>query len=322
MKTVSNYRACGILYNFLRSNAVAGTVLMPANICETVPATYMKAGLDVEFFDISLKDLSPDAGSMYGIIGSDEDITVLHYNHTYGYLARQEDEKLFENLKDRFPGLIIIDDRCLCVPSPAPGFGESFADMYLYSTGHVKYADIGYGGFAHIRDCFDYKEHYLPYSEEAETAFDKYIKYCHAEHCSADNKIMTGNWLKNESVAGDYFVEVKKAMDRIRPHKKAINEIYEKLTGVGVPYKYNTWRYQVLVKNQNECINAIFDNGLFASRHYMSLGNGYFKLTETPNADWLAAHVVNLFNDFRVDIEMAKRTVNVLNKVMIPIEVS
>ncbi len=64
MITVANYRACGILYNFLKSNSISGKVLMPANICETVPATYLKAGLDIEFFDISNKDFLEDSANI------------------------------------------------------------------------------------------------------------------------------------------------------------------------------------------------------------------------------------------------------------------
>lgn len=320
MKTVVNYRACGILYNFLKANSITGKVLIPANICETVPATYMKAGMDIAFFDISKKDFMPDIYLLYNILQNDKTVTVLHYNHTYGYLDRDSNKQLFCSIKNRFPKIIIVDDRCLCKPSINDT--DCFADLCMYSTGNVKYVDIGYGGFAHVGDGFNYVDFPLVYNKQAEIEFDKHIKQSHAEHCSVDKHIMLGAWLNNSGIDSEILnSEVKKLLNETESHKSKINQIYSVLRGK-LSEKYNDWRFQILVENQEECLRAIFDNGLFASKHYMSLGNDYFDSTKTPNAEWLEAHVINLFNDFRFSIEQARQLVDVLNSVMVPIEAS
>lgn len=323
MKKIVNYRACGILYNFLKSNSISGKVLIPANICETVPATYIKAGLEVVFFDISKKDFMPEIDIACDILKSDNAVTVLHYNHTYGFLDERSDNELFESLKKRFPKLIIIDDRCLCIPSLTFNGLSCFADMYLYSTGHVKYADIGYGGFAYIKESFNYENFKLAYNKQDEETFDRHIKLCHSNHSCIDVKILTGDWLNNASVnESNYFCEIDNCLKRIKQHKIVINRIYGQLCGAVLPEQFNTWRCQILVNNQEECMNAIFDNGLFASKHYMSLGNGYFDNTYTPNAEWLESHIINLFNDFRFDDTQAERVVEILGKIMIPVEIN
>ena len=83
-------RASAILYNFLLSNDVKGKALIPANICETVPAAYLKAGVDICFCDIDFGTWLPDEKQIWAIIEENPDITVMHYNRTYGCEANRE----------------------------------------------------------------------------------------------------------------------------------------------------------------------------------------------------------------------------------------
>ena len=48
MYTVIGKRASSILYSWLTSNQIQREVIIPANICESVPATYLKAGCSCE----------------------------------------------------------------------------------------------------------------------------------------------------------------------------------------------------------------------------------------------------------------------------------
>ena len=287
--------------------------LIPSNICETVPATYWKAGLRVKFVDISRQDFLPDEKQILNNVRQDTTIKILHYNHTYG-CATEKQEHLFELIKSEFPKIIIIDDKCLCPPE-LNLTANHYADMYLYSTGPVKVVDIGYGGFAHINSRMNYSEFALQYDEEAEIIFNAHIKKCHAEKCRVDMKIAMGNWLctKYDFDAQNYFHEVKVMIDKVKEHKREINLIYDELKGK-LPEQYNLWRFNLIVKNNEECLKALFDNGLFASKHYMSLGNGYFGEEKTPMADWLESHVINLFNDFRFNKEQAIKAVKIINQ--------
>jgi len=314
LRTFVNYRASSILFNFLKTNFTSGKVLIPANICETVPATYWKAGFSIEFVDISLSDYMPDSDRILDRLETCKDITIIHYNHTYGFKSNK-DEELFKTIKERFPSVVIIDDQCLCEPLVKLNNELHFADMYLYSTGYAKVVDLGFGGFAHISDNFAYREHELSFDESDEKEFDFHIKQCHKFKLPIDRRIAIGNWLKTDrgGDCDDYLNKVESVYLKVLRHKKEINNIYNALS-CKMPDQYNIWRFQLLVSNQDECLDILFTNGLFASKHYMSLGNGYFGNEKTPNVEWLEGHVINLFNDFRVAYEQANKLVELLSK--------
>ena len=136
MKTVLAPRASAILYDLLQGREASRPFLLPANICPIVPVTFFKAGVPFEFVDISadslLMDLDQaearlrDGNGQYG---------GLLYAHTYGDLHSPQDT--FRRLKERWPELLIIDDRCLCPPDLEPDEAQQ-SDVTLYSTGHAK----------------------------------------------------------------------------------------------------------------------------------------------------------------------------------------
>jgi len=150
--------------------------------------------------------------------------------------------------------------------------------------------------------------------------FDRHIKECHSENLPINKEIILSNWLEiTNGLRKDYFDTIKKVAIKSREHKKMLNEIYSNIQG-SLPLDYCSWRYQLLLENAQECIKALFDNGLFCSNHYKSLGNGYFDDVYTPNAVYLESHIVNLFNDFRFSCEQAIRTTEILKQIAIPIE--
>ncbi len=52
-----------------------------------------------------------------------------------------------KEIKENHPDLLLIDDRCLCVPDLEPDL-SSPAEVILYSTGYGKIVDLGFGGYA------------------------------------------------------------------------------------------------------------------------------------------------------------------------------
>ena len=61
MQIVQASRASAILYNLLKSQTNTHPWLLPANICPIVPITFFKAGVPIEFVDISAETLEPPA---------------------------------------------------------------------------------------------------------------------------------------------------------------------------------------------------------------------------------------------------------------------
>ena len=53
-------RASAVLYDFLASIKSNKFFLLPCNICHIVPITFLKAGVDYEFIDISNETLCMD----------------------------------------------------------------------------------------------------------------------------------------------------------------------------------------------------------------------------------------------------------------------
>ena len=149
MRFIEENRACKIIYNFIKSNNITGKVLLPANVCHDVVDTILYAGLSVQFIDISLDTYCMDEELICRYI---DDASVLLYVHTYGV------EKNFIQIFNKFyalnPNLIVIDDKCLCMPCFHND--EINADLELYSTGEKKQVDLGGGGFAYIADKWAY----------------------------------------------------------------------------------------------------------------------------------------------------------------------
>ena len=314
MKRVYSARACSILYNCVKTKRLSGCVVIPANICETIPATYMKLGLEPIICDISRKDWQIDRNSLLKLLYT-KNISVIHYNRTYGYIS-EKDNNFIGSIKKSFPNIYFVDDRCLCFPDLENR--SQLADLVLYSTGNVKCVDIGWGGFGYISDDSDYVEYQLDYCEEDLELFEKHIKQCHKKNVSIEKSIMVSKWLNMDSLKNkNYFSNVLTAMKGIIQHKRMINEIYKDIPG-SLPLNYCNWRYQVLLENAKECYEALMRNNLYCSFHYKSLGDGYFANTPTPNSRYLEAHILNLFNDFHYSRNQALETAKLLKKIAIP----
>lgn len=319
MKFAYGNRASSVLFNWLKANNICGRALIPANICESVPATYLKAGIDIMFCDIDIKSFEPDYLSVKRILFEYPEISVFHYNHTYG-CRKGIDNKFLTYIKQNYPNIIIIDDRCLSIPKLYPF--ECQFDLVLFSTGHTKVVNIGKGGFAYYKDCWSYKEADDIYISNNEIIFDKHVKDCHLNGGNVNIDIMKSDWINtvcqyNEK---EYCNEVKNKFNESIEHKKKLNKIYDMfLSDYSLGENYQDWRYNIIVDNQDYCLEQLFKNGLFASKHYKSLGSGYFVSSEFGNCDWLESHVINLFNDFCYTEEQTVQTAKLLKSIAKPL---
>lgn len=224
--------------------------------------TLYYAGNHVAFVDIDPITLCIDWKGVYANISTAVAIIAVH---TYGIDA--DFDKEFAIVRNINPKIALIDDRCLCLPKI--GIQNSTADLILYSTGEKKQVDLGKGGIGYVADGWRYE----------------------------DVSVLPNDVLTNEYWNLDLDV-LNYQCERVLLHKQRLNAIYFNAFSSPPPsHTYNilscsSWRFNILVPNKQEILQAIFEAGLFASGHYAPQQGNY------PNARWLYEHIINLFNDF------------------------
>jgi len=94
-----------------------------------------------------------------------------------------------------------------------------------------------------------------------------------------------------------------------------LNNIYktELPSEIQLSDEYNSWRFNILVKDRALVLKSIFDNGLFAGTNYPSVAH-MFKGETALIAEKYEKKIVNLFNDFRFDEEQAHEVCRIINK--------
>ena len=305
MKIIQAPRASAILYNLLRSQDNPNPWLLPANICPVVSLTFFKAGVPFEFVDISAKTLHMDleqaeARLKRGAYGG------LLYAHTYGEPSTPVE--FFQSIKSKYPGLLLVDDRCLCVPDLEHPQSIS-ADMALYSTGYAKIVELNFGGYAFMKDGTPYQPQNLSFHPQAYEKIES--AYKQAILTREPFTYEDSNWLQTEadlSTWYDYRQQIENGLKASTQRRAELNTIYENHLPVEIqlPPAYQTWRFNLRVKNKERVLKAIFSAGLFASSHYASLA-GIMAPGQSPQAESLASEIINLFNDYHFNPQQAER---------------
>ncbi len=308
-------RASAVLYDFLISINSNKIFFLPCNICPIVPITFLKAGANYEFVDISNETLCIDFNIiMDKLINNPSKYGGILFAHTYGLENSFNNE--FKRMKEFNEKLIIIDDKCLCKPNF--NNSSSFADITLYSTGYSKYVDIGFGGFGYINKNIDIVNCKLRYNEkDLEDIIEQYKMVIKDEEKFIYSD---SNWLDNripEVAFNEYrnIVETKK-LD-ISKYKKQIHNIYlsELPKEIQLPIQYQNWRFNILVPNKEEVLKKIFNSGFFASSHYSPLNKSFSNNKSFfPNANKLFSNVINLFNDKYITFEQVVSISKIINK--------
>jgi hypothetical protein len=312
LRTIVAPRASAILYDLVHGRDAARPFLLPANICPIVPLTFLKAGVSIEFVDISANSLLMDLDQAetrlrlgQGKYGG------LLYAHTYGDLHTPHDR--FARLKERWPELLIIDDRCLCPPDFEPDDAQP-SDVTLYSTGHAKIADVGFGGYAFVSDQLGVQHVALPFHQKDLVAIEADYDAC----VSAGKPFVYRDsaWLHTDAKLPawqDYAGRLRKATAESVAHRQSINAVYNLLIPpeLRLPDRFQLWRYSVRLADKTSALKEIFAAGLFASSHYASLV-GIMGSGSGEHARALADHVVNLFNDSHYTPAMAESTARII----------
>lgn len=305
-------RACSVLYNLLLSREDAGPFLLPANVCPVVPLTFRKAGRPFELMDIGGPDLALDEARCLARIARGG-VSGLLFVRAYGALG--DAAPFFQAARELAPDLLVIDDRCLCRPDPDGGNLAPGAGATLWSTGYAKHVDVGFGGFAQLAPGVPYRRHPEgAFSAPALEAVERRVK--EAVACRAPFAGCGEEWLDlaaPEISWPAYRKGLLAALPEIDEHKRRLNAVYRAALPpeICLPDRFQEWRFNLLVPEPNELVARLFAAGLFAGRHYASLG-GVLGEGSFPEADALHRRVVNLFNDRAFDEERARLAAEVV----------
>jgi hypothetical protein len=310
MRILQAPRASAILYNLLVSRADSRPWLIPANICPIVPLTFFKACLPFEFVDMSVQTLHMDPDRAEGLIKTRKYGGLL-YAHTYGEASTPDD--FFKTVKSKYPDVFLLDDRCLCIPDTEPPRNPT-ADLILYSTGYAKIVELNRGGYAFIGEEANYQAFHLPFVQK--DLDDLEFAYKRAVGDRVKFEYRDGNWLETNADLPawyDYRRQIENNLPVSLQHRAEINAVYsERLPEeIRLPKAYQTWRFNIRVKDRPRILDAIFAAGLFASSHYASLA-GIMSDGRAPVAESLTDEAINLFNDRHFTIPQAEKVCEII----------
>ncbi|HLO18694.1 MAG TPA: hypothetical protein VK206_27935 [Anaerolineales bacterium] len=235
----------------------------------------------------------------------------LLYAHTYGEESTPND--FFELIKRNSPEFIIVDDRCLCVPD-LEADSTNKAEIQLYSTGYAKVVGLNFGGYAFMPEDINYQVAHLPFNSQHHEEIEKSYKRAVSQRVKF--VYQDSNWLDTDTCVPtwhEYCDQIKIKLAQSVEHRASLNKIYARLlpAEIQLPAGFQTWRFNICVKNKQQVLEKIFSSGLFASSHYASLA-GIMNNSYAPQAESLANNVINLFNDHHFTAEQAERVCKII----------
>jgi hypothetical protein len=315
MLRVFEKRASTILFNTLKGNQYqfeGGYIVLPANVCPIVPATFLKAGVKFKFLDIDLYTQCIDISLIYQELKSPFCKGIL-FVHSYG--NTQNTLELFEEIRLLRNDLFLIDDRCVDVPITVDTMQNQFADLILYSTGYAKVVEFGFGGFAFLSEKAGYKKFFGRFSEmhhrNLVTQLNQSIENCKPFH------YVDSDWLEfiNNFDEKAYFEKIETQIPISITQKNKLNKIYNYHLPEEIQMSSSLclWRFNLQVPNKKKLIKAIFDSDLFASSHFGSIST-LFGGDYAPMAEKAHSNMLNLFNDFRFSEDDALRICDIIRK--------
>lgn len=311
MITLYANRALGLLSAFLRENEHVTNWLLPANICFSVPLTFLSRGRTIDFYDFDILSNTVHAAlSKY----NSKYTGVLLVNH-YGL---PHDDDSTSAIKQSTSLLIV--DACLSVPNLKPPL-DSKADLTLFSTGKGKVVELGFGAFGHLTKSLEVREEFSRFGEWKSSAYNDLETYWKGvingtkfDH----NTVLTKDWIDEGrqliSSEHDYMHTVNNSIEHILSHKSTINEIYR--TEIDPDFHWNPsgnlWRFNLLVDNSKLVMSEIFSKGLFASQHYANTARYIRNIKTLKNADLVENHMINLFNSQNITHSFAQQCAEII----------
>jgi len=302
------------LYNIVTSIGNPGVFLMPANICPIVVAAFLKAGVEIEFVDISNLTLCMDEEIIIKKISAcPSRYSGILFVRSYG--VRDSFEYFFGRVKAINHNIIIIDDKCVSIPS----FDEDLrcADVNLYSTGYSKYVDLGWGAFANLKSSIAYQRKQMVYRATDLAEISSQIRKAIDNPTNIELQQIESDWLDTATPEIEFELYKKIVLDGLSA-SRVIKEAYDRkfteglLPAIQLPKKFQNWRFNILVPHKEKLLAKIFDAGLFASSHFKP-STRIFEDIDQPNSDLLHSRIVNLFTDRYFKFENVDELIYIIN---------
>lgn len=307
-------RAATALYRILRGRGDRRPWVVPANACPVVACCFQAAGVPMKLVDLDPGTLLPSEDRTLELVERGGFGGVL-FIRTYGFI--DDRSRFFRALREAERELTIVDDRAVCEPELSGELPEG-VDALLFSTGPRKPVDMGWGGGCIARPRLPYLVEASTFSEDVRDQVDAAVKKAVAAGDPLD--VRHARWLDarevTEGEASDWFRRLPESLELARALRGERNAIYAGAIrqSCRLGSAYDTWRFQLRVPRAGVLIDELFSAGLFASRHYASLGRWLEPGTRFPVAEALERDVVNLFNDHNVTREMADRTAAIVSR--------
>ena len=272
MKLLTANRATKLLYNFLKVNNITGKVLLPANICPEVVKTLHYAGMTTQFVDLQVETLCIHQDAVLSLA---KEASVLLFVHTYG--IEHDFYTFFDQVREQNPDIIIVDDKCLCLPDLE--VKDSAADLVLYSTGERKLVSLGGGAIGYLADRWEYDEVEV---EESELL---------------SNEL----WLLDPK-------QLYMRMDTVIAHKEKLNSIYRSMLpeAMQLPDAYQHWRFNILVPNKEQILAALAAEDIPAESPSPAQDEACVVASK------LHTLAIQLYNDKRLTQEQAVRACEII----------
>ena len=272
MKLLTANRATKLLYNFLKVNNISGKVLLPANICPEVVKTLHYAGMTTQFVDLQVETLCIHQEA---VLTAAKDASMLLFVHTYG--IEHDFYTFFEQVREQNPDIIIVDDKCLCLPDLE--VKDSAADLVLYSTGERKLVSLGGGAIGYLAYQWEYDE----------------VEVEESELLSNELRLLDPKQLYMR-------------MDTVIAHKEKLNSIYRAMLpeAMQLPDAYQHWRFNILVPNKDQILAALAAEDIPAESPSPTQDEA---CVVASNLHTLA---IQLYNDKRLTQEQAMRACEII----------
>ncbi len=311
-------------------------VLLPSNICYTVPLSAMYSRAKIKLYDIDFGSLYPDFMSLKDKFMGNELVVflcVIPYGSWSVYNVRVIRDRLVSIWKDR---IHIIWDCALVFPTYEIleyifnncGQNESF----LFSFSYAKPIDLGFGAVLFTKLSLDsfsnvldrkkiallvnkvdknFRKYFyldklklksysfLCYNSELDLQDQKYLY-------SLINKILLKKDFeivlrKDRSISYYELMDIKRSNNSFFYRNLGLLEVIEILSN----YELD-WRFNIRVSKdlRDRLINGIFGKGAFVSRLFPNISKHLYDYNSYPNssAHWL--RIINLFNDKDIDYNL------------------
>jgi dTDP-4-amino-4,6-dideoxygalactose transaminase len=315
------------------------SVLLPANICETVPMAVLAADMNVCFYDVD--PLHGNADLKHIQSAQNPDTTVLVAVHNFG---RPLEIPVIADWAKR-KNIFLIEDVCnaLMAHYRQDPLG-SFGDAAIFSFGYSKIIEVETGG------AFIVKDHQL--KKEALKLLDQQPSYCQElklKYQSFQDSLTKFRETTTSAGPGTpvnmfkFFADSllyqipQSLIPLIKEEIRTLNSNLERRKEFALRYRSRIqsasiqhcpvvpgeifWRFTALAKSssiRNSLIKKIRNNNLLVSAWYPPI-NHYFledqKADSFQGAFDFGQRVFNLFVDKRVNLETVDRTIGLVNSI-------